>query len=84
MGASQAKKTKDLVREARHEVFTSTSRLVTCSITFTDDNLQGIHCPHNDALVIEHEIDHVLVQRVLIDSGASTNILYLTTYISLG
>ncbi|XP_022148920.1 uncharacterized protein LOC111017470 [Momordica charantia] len=45
---------------------------------------EGIHLPHNDALVIAPLIDHVLVQRVLVDGGASANILSLKTYLALG
>lgn len=40
--------------------------------------------PHNDALVIVSYIDHVKVQRILVDKRASTNVLSFSTYATLG
>ncbi|XP_022152370.1 uncharacterized protein LOC111020115 [Momordica charantia] len=74
-GGQSGNKRKELAREARREVCTIKEQQPTCSITFGDSNLEGVHLPHNDALVIAPLIDHVLVRRVLVDGGVSANIL---------
>lgn len=43
-----------------------------------------MHNPHNDALVIEAQIDHVMFRRILIDRGASANMLSFSTYVAFG
>ncbi|XP_022150385.1 uncharacterized protein LOC111018561 [Momordica charantia] len=83
-GGQSGNKRKELVREARREVFIIREQRSTCSITFDDTDLEGVHLPHNDALVITPLINHVLVRRVLVDGGASANILSLPTYLALG
>ncbi|XP_022150861.1 uncharacterized protein LOC111018906 [Momordica charantia] len=83
-GGQSGNKRKELAREARREVCIIREQKPTCSISFGDADLEGVHLPHNDALVIAPLIDHVLVRRVLVDGGASENILSLTTYLALG
>ncbi|XP_022152367.1 uncharacterized protein LOC111020111 [Momordica charantia] len=56
----------------------------TSAVALNDADLEGVHLPHNDALVIAPLIDDVLVRRVLVDGGASANILSLPTYLALG
>lgn len=43
-----------------------------------------MHLPYNDFLVIVLLIDHVTVKQVLIDGGASTNVISLLVYSALG
>ncbi|XP_022158583.1 uncharacterized protein LOC111025038 [Momordica charantia] len=83
-GGQSGNKRKELAREARREVCIIREQKPTCSITFGDADLEGVHLPHNDAFVIAPLIDHVLVRRVLVDGGASANILSLPTYLALG
>ncbi|XP_022158658.1 uncharacterized protein LOC111025121 [Momordica charantia] len=83
-GGQSRNKRKKLAREARLEVCIIREQKPTCSITFGDADMEGVHLPHNDALVIAPLIDHVLVRRVLVDGGASANILSLPTYLALG
>ncbi|XP_022156024.1 uncharacterized protein LOC111022993 [Momordica charantia] len=83
-GGQSGNKRKELAREAKREVCIIRDQKPTCSITFDDTDLEGVHLPHNDALVIAPLIDHVLVRRVLVDGGASANILSLPTYLALG
>ncbi|XP_009794173.1 uncharacterized protein LOC107817125 [Nicotiana tabacum] len=47
------------------------------SITFDDEDTDGLMIPHNDALVISLLVHDTNVQRVLIDSGSSANIILL-------
>ncbi|XP_022155139.1 uncharacterized protein LOC111022280 [Momordica charantia] len=82
-GGQFENKRKELACEARRKVSIIREQKPTCSITFKDTDLEGVHLPHNDALVIAPLIDHVLVRRVLVDGGASANILSLPTYLAL-
>lgn len=47
-------------------------------------SLGHITCPHEDALVITAEIDGYDVKRVLIDSGSSTDVLFLEALRKMG
>ncbi|XP_022156088.1 uncharacterized protein LOC111023060 [Momordica charantia] len=76
-GGQSGNKRKELAREASREVCIIREQRPTCSVTFDDSDLEGVHLPYNDALVIAPLIDHVLVRRVLVDGGASANILSL-------
>ncbi|XP_022157193.1 uncharacterized protein LOC111023967 [Momordica charantia] len=77
-------KRKKLVREGRREVCTVQEQKPTCHIYFSASDLEGVHVPHNDALVISPLINHVQVRRVLMDGGVLANILSFTTYLVLG
>ncbi|XP_022153957.1 uncharacterized protein LOC111021344 [Momordica charantia] len=83
-GGQSGNKRKKLAREARREVCIIREQKPTCYIAFSDSDLEGVHLPHNDALVIAPLIDHVFVRRVLVDGCASANILSLPTYLALG
>ncbi|XP_022149836.1 uncharacterized protein LOC111018172 [Momordica charantia] len=76
-------KRKELAGEAGHEVCMLQPKQQSYPIIFSDVDLQGVHFPHNDALVIALLIDHITMRRVLIDGRASTNILSLSTYKAL-
>uniref|UniRef100_A0A2N9F0D0 Integrase catalytic domain-containing protein n=1 Tax=Fagus sylvatica TaxID=28930 RepID=A0A2N9F0D0_FAGSY len=49
-------------------------------ITFSEDDVRGIHQPHDDALVVTLTIAGFITRRVLIDNGSSTDIIYLPVY----
>ena len=46
-------------------------------ITFSDQDLVGIHLPHEDALVVTLRIANFDIKRILIDNGSSVNVLFL-------
>ncbi|XP_070054410.1 uncharacterized protein [Nicotiana tomentosiformis] len=45
------------------------------TLSFNDEEAEGISQPHNDALVISILVNKIQVKRVLIDLGSSTNII---------
>ncbi|CAA0815055.1 Unknown protein, partial [Striga hermonthica] len=47
------------------------------TLKFGVDDVQGLVVPHNDALVITAEVASYDVQRVLIDTGSSADIIFL-------
>ena len=53
-------------------------------ISFNDDDLEGIKFPHDDPLVIMPVIGNSSVKRVLVDGGASVDILFYDAYIKMG
>ncbi|XP_062089302.1 uncharacterized protein LOC133795864 [Humulus lupulus] len=54
------------------------------AITFTDDDLQGVHLPHDDPLVISLQIDHCQLGRVLVDGGSGVDILSWEAFQKIG
>lgn len=46
------------------------------TISFSDEDYEGIIFPHDDALVVATTIGEYLVNKVLVDNGSSINILY--------
>lgn len=53
-------------------------------ITFTDDNLKGVQVPHNDTLVVTLRIGEYDIERILVDQGSCTEILYYDSFQKLG
>ena len=49
-------------------------------ISFTEDDARQLHHPHDDALVISLSITDFNTQRVLVDNGSSTDILYYPAF----
>ncbi|XP_042481871.1 uncharacterized protein LOC122062349 [Macadamia integrifolia] len=45
-------------------------------ITFNDEDARGIQFPHDDAMVINLRIEAFKVERVLVDNGSSTDIMF--------
>ncbi|XP_062104155.1 uncharacterized protein LOC133815317 [Humulus lupulus] len=54
------------------------------AITFTDDDLKGVHLPHDDPLVISLQVDHCQLGRVLIDGGSGVDILFWEAFQKMG
>ena len=50
------------------------------AITFTDEDAERIHHPHDDALVITLMIADYTTRRVLVDNGSSADILYYPAF----
>lgn len=53
-------------------------------ISFLEGEIEQVTCPHEDALVITTEIDGYDVKRILIDSGSSTDVLFLNALKNMG
>ncbi|XP_058180184.1 uncharacterized protein LOC131298726 [Rhododendron vialii] len=54
------------------------------TITFSSDDLKSVQLPHTDALVVTIAIETSTVQRVLIDQGSLADVLFYSTFQSLG
>lgn len=53
-------------------------------IFFSDEDTEEVKFPHLDPLVISPIINEFLVQRVLVDTGASVDIIYSDAFKNLG
>ncbi|KAG5561961.1 hypothetical protein RHGRI_004857 [Rhododendron griersonianum] len=56
----------------------------TWEITFTEQDLERLSLPHNDALVLSIPFLRKMVRRVLVDQGSSAEILYYSAFQALG
>ncbi|XP_062076025.1 uncharacterized protein LOC133780169 [Humulus lupulus] len=54
------------------------------AITFTEDDLRGVHLPHDDPLVISLQVDHCQLGRVLVDGGSGVDILFWEAFQKMG
>ena len=50
------------------------------AITFTDEDVERIYHPHDDAIVITLLIADYTTRRVLVDNGSSADILYYPAF----
>ena len=53
-------------------------------MSFDDTDLEGVKFPHDDPLVINPVIGNSEVRRVLVDSGASVDILFHEAFLKMG
>ncbi|GAA0156445.1 hypothetical protein LIER_13945 [Lithospermum erythrorhizon] len=67
---------------ARREVysFKSSATVFVEAMSFSDAKLQGLEMAHDDPVVIAPVITNYTVDRKLVDTNSSANILYLSTY----
>ncbi|KAJ7974494.1 Beta-porphyranase [Quillaja saponaria] len=54
------------------------------TISFSDEDLQGVETPHDNALVINTNIANFSVNRVLIDNGSFADIIYCNCFEQMG
>ncbi|KAJ9561564.1 hypothetical protein OSB04_006724 [Centaurea solstitialis] len=54
------------------------------TITFDQDDTQGVHHKHHDALVIQLTIGNCSTKRILIDGGSSANVIFADTLKVMG
>ena len=50
------------------------------AITFIDEDIERVHHPHDDTIVITLLIVDYMTRRVLIDNGSSADILYYPAF----
>ena len=50
------------------------------AITFTDEDVERVHHPYDNAIVITLLIADYTTRRVLVDNGSSSTILYHPTF----
>ncbi|XP_057515034.1 uncharacterized protein LOC130796691 [Actinidia eriantha] len=67
---------------AEEEVYNLSSPIVDIHlpITFNNDDLRGLHLPHDDALVVSAVIANFNVQRIFVDNGSSADILFISAF----
>ncbi|GFZ08777.1 hypothetical protein Acr_20g0005850 [Actinidia rufa] len=80
--SSRKKHARSAFRSVEEEVYNLSSPCVGDQppITFSSDDLRGLHLPHDDALVVSAVIANFNVQRILIDSGNSADILFISVF----
>ncbi|GFZ05442.1 hypothetical protein Acr_17g0010140 [Actinidia rufa] len=80
--SSRKRHSRSALRLADEEVYNLSSSHVgnQAPITFSNDDLRGLHLPHDDALVVSAVIANFNVQRILIDSGSSADILFISAF----
>ena len=50
------------------------------TLTFPASDIQDLHYPHDDPLVVTLTIANFAVKRVLIDTGSSSDIMFASTF----
>ncbi|KAL8155150.1 hypothetical protein AgCh_000513 [Apium graveolens] len=76
---------KAYTREVMHIVGEAPKRARTgVTMAFDDSDLEGVKFPHDDPLVITPIIGNSPVKRVLVDNGASVDILLHDTFLRMG
>ncbi|KAH7863776.1 hypothetical protein Vadar_021886 [Vaccinium darrowii] len=53
-------------------------------IVFSEEDEEGISYPHDDPLVISMVVANYRIKRVLVSTGASTDIMYYSSFLQLG
>ncbi|KAL2487247.1 Uncharacterized protein Adt_32003 [Abeliophyllum distichum] len=49
-------------------------------ISFTEEDMKGVHYPHCDALVVRAVVARNGLGRMLVDNGSSVNVIFSSTY----
>ncbi|KAL8154881.1 hypothetical protein AgCh_000290 [Apium graveolens] len=76
---------KAYIREVMHIVGEAPKRARTeVTLAFDDSDLEGVKFPHDDPLVITQVIGNSPVKRVLVDNGASVDILLHDAFLRMG
>ncbi|GFY84700.1 hypothetical protein Acr_03g0014740 [Actinidia rufa] len=80
--SSRKKHARSAFRSIEEEVYNLSSPCASDQppITFSSNDLRGLHLPHDDALVVSAVIANFNVQRILIDSGSSADILFVSAF----
>ncbi|GFY94437.1 hypothetical protein Acr_09g0008830 [Actinidia rufa] len=80
--SSRKRHARSAFRSTEEEIYNLSSPCVGDQppITFSNDDLRGLHLPHDDALMVSAVIANFNVQRILIDSGSSADILFISAF----
>ncbi|XP_057463797.1 uncharacterized protein LOC130753625 [Actinidia eriantha] len=80
--SSRKRQVRKVLDRAEEEVYNLSSPIVDVQppITFNNDDLRGLHLPHDDALVVTAVIANFNVQRILVDNGSSADILFISAF----
>ncbi|GFS28943.1 hypothetical protein Acr_00g0004750 [Actinidia rufa] len=83
--SSRKRHARSAFRLAEEEIYNLSSPYVgdQTPITFSNDNLRGLHLPHDDALVVSAVTANFNVQRILIDNRSSADILNQGNHLNL-
>ena len=54
------------------------------TITFSDSDMEGCQHPHDDPMVIRVVVANKTVQRVLVDNGSSSDIIFASAFDKMG
>ncbi|XP_024031072.1 uncharacterized protein LOC112094456 [Morus notabilis] len=63
---------------------TKVAKFSITDVAFTEEDANGVHFSHNDALVVEVIIGNHTVCRILVDNGSSMDILYTDCFGKMG
>ena len=74
------------IRSAKIREIQAVSKLprLDTSITFSDSDLEGCQHPHDNPLVVRAIVANKTVNRVLIDNGSSTDIIFASAFDKMG
>ncbi|GFY81010.1 hypothetical protein Acr_01g0008190 [Actinidia rufa] len=80
--SSRKKHARSALRLAEEEIYNLSSSYVgdQTPITFSNDDLRGLHLPYDDVLVVSAVIANFNAQRILIDNGSSADILFISAF----
>ncbi|XP_057484602.1 uncharacterized protein LOC130770973 [Actinidia eriantha] len=80
--SSRKRHIRKALDRAKEEVYNLSSPIIDVHppITFNNDDLRGLHLPHDDALVVTAVIANFNIQRILVDNGSSTDILFISAF----
>ncbi|XP_057505527.1 uncharacterized protein LOC130788840 [Actinidia eriantha] len=80
--SSRKRHVRKALDRAEEEVYNLSSPIVDVHppITFNNDDLRGLHLPHDDALVVTAVIANFNIQRILVDNGSSVDILFISAF----
>src|SRR5262249_38608456 len=83
-GGNSKGKRKDYAREVDKPGQPSKLPRLKEPITFSDEDLEGVHHPHDDPLVVSTSIDDFDVHRLLVDNGSDPDIVYCHCFNKMG
>ncbi|XP_052172180.1 uncharacterized protein LOC127788108 [Diospyros lotus] len=81
------------LREANHILLAGSNeqvgslkraRVMAEEIIFSEEDAINVHLPHNDALIICARIDNAEVQRIMVETGNSVNVMYRACFNQIG
>ncbi|GFY91075.1 hypothetical protein Acr_07g0012710 [Actinidia rufa] len=80
--SSRKRHVRNAHNRAEEEIYNLSSPFVDTHlpITFNNDDLKGLHLPHDDALVVSAVITNFNIQRILVDNGSSADMLFVSAF----